>query len=197
VPEVPVRWVLDTSAVINLLGSGAGGDLLRALPYQAAVADRVHRELLYHPVEGLALAETIDDWLQRRYLEVIRLSEDVLARYLEIGSFPPPNHLDDGEAASIALAEALGAPVVLDERRARRVVAEQLPGLEVQSSAGLFRLIADIQALDSERLCDALFQALYRARMRVVPESLLDWVVHTIGPERAARCHSLPKRLRG
>lgn len=195
-PERDEVLVLDASAVINLLGSGAGSEILAALPYQSVIADRVQREMLYHPIKGLDVADAIDDWVAAGHLSRLALSEGMLAHYLEIAGLPPPHHLDDGEAASIAVAEAMQATVVIDERRGRRVVEELFPALRLQSSAGLFQVVAESRGMDKTRLAEALFLALDRSRMRVVPEGLIDWVIATIGKGRAAQCRSLPKRFR-
>lgn len=195
-PEGENTLVLDASVVINLLGCGIGSEILAVLPGKALIADRVERELRYHPVKGLEIDEPMRHWKSQAILETVVMDESMLFRYLDLVHRPSPDHLDDGEAASIAVAEELGAAVVLDERRARRMVSEQFTTLNLQSTAGLFRLAANTDVLDRETLATALYQALIKAQMRVVPEELIAWVVAVIGRERASQCRSLPKRFR-
>jgi predicted nucleic acid-binding protein len=196
VPDASNVLVLDASVVINLLGCGMGAEILAALPGRAVIADRVERELLHHPIKGLAIDAWIDHWKSQGFLQVIALTEPMLLRYLDLVSQSSPDHLDDGESASIAIAEDWNATAVLDERRARRIVTERFTALRLQSTAGLFQLAANTSTFDQEKLATALYQALTKARMRVVPDDLLDWVVATIGHERALHCRSLPKRFR-
>ena len=49
--------------------------------------------------------------------------------------------------------------------------------------------------LGKEALAQAVFNALYQGRMRVFPHHI-DWVIGLIGPEQAAKCHSLPRAAR-
>ena len=195
-PESNDAWVLDASVIFNLLGCGIGAELLAALPGRALIADRVERELLYHPVKGLEIDASIRRWKSQHLLKTIAMGDSTLSRYFELVGQSPPEHLDDGEAASIAVAEDRNVGVVLDERRARRIVSERFTTLKLQSTAGLFRLAANTGALDRDTLAMALHQALVTSKMRVVPTELIAWVVAVIGRERAAQCHSLPKRYR-
>ena len=195
-PESNDAWVLDASVVINLLGCGMGSEILAALPGQALIADRVERELRYHPIQGWEINEPMHRWQSQGLLKTVTMNESMLSRYLDLINPLPPDYLDDGEAASIAVAEVLDADIVLDERRARRIVSERFTTLNLQSTAGLFRLAADSGALDRDALATAFHQALIQARMRVVPEELIAWVIAMIGRERASQCRSLPKRYR-
>jgi len=161
------------------------------------IPDRLEREMLYHPIKGLDVATAVEHWIDTGRLNRVVMSEEMLPRYLEIASLPPPHHLDDGEAVRIAVAEAMRATVLIDERRGRRVVTERFSGLQLQSSAGLFRLIAEQGTMEPERLAEALFFALYRSRMRVAPDGLISWVVSTIGKERAVQCMSYSPQALG
>jgi len=53
-----------------------------------------------------------------------------------------------------------------------------------------------VDTLGEKQLADAVFNALYHGRMQVLPHHA-EWVVKTIGADRAAQCSSLPRSLRG
>ena len=103
--------------------------------------------------------------------------------------------LDDGEAATIAYAVEHGAIALLDERKANRICATRFPELGIGCTVDVLAHAAVMGALGGEQLGDAVFDALYHGRMRVLPHHT-EWVIDTIGTDRAAQCTSLPLSLR-
>lgn len=100
--------------------------------------------------------------------------------------------LDDGEAATIALALQLRGVAILDERKGHRLCRQLFPDLQVGWTVDLFSN-SKVQAhLGNEQLAVALYQALRDARMSV-PQSHLPWLIGLIGADRASECSSLPK----
>ena len=103
--------------------------------------------------------------------------------------------LDDGEAATLALAVEMSAVAVLDERKARRIAEVRYPGLLVASTIDILALDSVEKELGRVNLANAIYRALTDARMRVLAEHS-DWVVALIGKERAVTCSSLPQHTR-
>jgi predicted nucleic acid-binding protein len=103
--------------------------------------------------------------------------------------------LDDGEAATIAYASECGMIGLIDEKKANNICRTQYPALLVGTTVDLLAADAVQAALSRADLANATLNALMGARMRVLPGHL-DWVVNLIGQDNAAKCESLPKRVR-
>jgi predicted nucleic acid-binding protein len=186
-------FVLDASVLINLLGSGAVERLLMALPGPVLIADRTFREVLRDPSGRIPPADIRQALAETGLVEVRSLDDTQALLYLELASAPDPDRLDDGEAATVALAVSCGAVPVLDETKACRVYRSCFPNHPLESTAGLFRRLNEGEQLPPDDLRSALYQALRQARMHVVPEET-EWVVRTMGPELARQCPSLSWR---
>jgi predicted nucleic acid-binding protein len=106
-----------------------------------------------------------------------------------------PNALDDGEAATIAVAYFRESVAVLDEKKGRRIAGELIPPLKVLSTIDLFRMIEN--RCQSNGICinSALFNSLTKSRMRV-PFEDESWVIQRLSKNQIQQCSSLPKRLR-
>ena len=99
--------------------------------------------------------------------------------------------LDDGEAATIAIASCRNQLPVIDERRGRLKARIHCPNKPLNWSLDLFlhpNVIKELGAIDS---IDALYLALLNGRMRI-DESHCDHVVNLIGFQHALECSSLP-----
>lgn len=182
--------VLDTSVLLNVLGSDEEIAVLTALSVNCMIVTTTSREVLHHPLRTTKGDRPLDALLDLGVLHKIDLPASAHHRFLELVG--PVGNLDDGEAAALAAGEALGLAVAIDERKGRRVASQLLPSLELLSSSGIFRSEAVVRAL-GPRLADALFSSLLHARMRVQPEDEA-WVHDVLGLERAAQCRSLPRR---
>ncbi len=183
-------FVLDASVLINLLGSGLVEQLLTALPGPVLMADWTFREVLRDPSGRIPPAGIRQGLADTGLVEVRALDGTQIQLYLELASAPDPDRLDDGEAATVALAVGCGAAPVLDEVKARRVYRSRFPGGLLESTAGLFRRLNEGERLSPGDLRSALYQALRQARMHVVREER-EWVIRTLGLELARQCHSL------
>ena len=185
--------VLDTSVMLNVLGSGHAETILGALRGRRVVVAVTSREVLRHPLHREAL-DPLASVVEAGLLEKIELPEIALTRFLELTGATPPDDLDDGEAGAIAAAEALGLAVALDERKGRRVVAARLPHVELISSGSIFA-DQEVGKVLGPRLADAVFSALIHARMRILSEHDV-WVRALLGPARVAQCSSLRRSER-
>lgn len=183
--------VADTSIVINLNATGCSGEILGALPNRLLVVEEVSLELENGRRKGNTDADDLSALVSAGRVELVKLG-DVGTNCFEdliIGS--ATETLDDGEAATIAYSFERGAIALIDERKANRICAARFPELGIGCTVDVLAHAAVIDALGGEQLSDAVFNALYHGRMRVLPHHT-EWVVDTIGADRAAQCTSLP-----
>ena len=187
--------VLDTSAIINLNASGCARDILVALPRPALVVGAVLDDLDRDGSRGRGDAMAAAEPIAVGALTVSGLGDAGLTYFESLVVGPAVETLDDGEAAVIARAAETGAVAVIDDRKAIAICKRRHPAVDLLSSADLFADIAVQAALGEQRLVEAVFNALQRGRMRVLPHRL-DWVVGLIGKDRARLCRSLPASAR-
>lgn len=192
-PDASAPIILDASAVINLNGSGAASAILLALGRDFIVPQDVYDELKRGATNGRRDYEALDDLIGEK---IIR-RQDIgagsgLFETLTIG--PSAMTLDDGEAATIALAFELNGAAVIDESKGRRLALQCAAGVPLLASVELFCHPLVQNALGGD-LADAVFNALQQARMQVLPTHH-EWIVKLLGPERASLCLSLPRSVR-
>ena len=187
--------VLDTSTIINLCATNRAAEIIGALPSKVVIEKTVMEELEVGRLRGRSDADTIEQLTATGVIEMVRLGPAGLDHFETLISGPAIDTLDDGEAATIALAVEIGAVPVIDERKAHRICREQFPLLQAASTLELLAHPNAETALGLSELADAVFQALISARMRVLTEHM-DWVLGLIGPQRASQCLSLPRKVR-
>jgi predicted nucleic acid-binding protein len=186
-PEETRSLALDASVLINFLGSGIPDRLIQAFAGRILVAEPVYKEVYNDPGHRVRPREWMESLDQGGLLEIVRLSGEALQRYLDFGAAG----LDNGEAATLALALDRNAIPVIDEKRARRLYAANYPGARLSSTVELFHELSERDAVAEDILRAGLFDAIRIARMRVLPE-MMDWVIAAIGPENAESCSSIP-----
>lgn len=186
--------VLDASAVINVLGTSQAAALLGALGRTCVVEATAWREVTRDPLTGKSASGPLKALIDRRLLLKQEMNSETALTFLELVLAQPPDGLDDGEAATVAHAAAIGGSAVIDERKALRVCTVRLPTVRLLSTMDLLTHSSVSRALGQAALSDAVFSALQHARMRVLPE-FAPWVVELLGPDRAAKCPSLNRYL--
>lgn len=192
-PEPPL--VADASVWINLLAGGRAVDVLRALPQPMIMPSIALGELERGRDKGRNSHAGVTPLIAAGYVTVIELPEEAEDIYLSLVAGRASQTLDDGEAATLALALHLGATALIDERKAICIAANRFPALTVATTTDLLLSTQVRAVLDAEQLADALFASLMEARMRV-PDHLLEEVCASIGPDRSQLCRSLPARVR-
>lgn len=187
--------IVDASTVINLNATGCVEVILEVLPYRIAVVDVVAGELEEGAQRGRLDARKLSELVSANLVAVVHLGSQGLAHFecMVIGA--ASETLDDGEAATIAHAAEANAVAIIDERKATRLCATRFPNLRLGCTVDLLAHPAVRGALGPLAFTDAVYGALRDARMRVFPHHL-DGIVELLGPERAARCTSLPSIVR-
>lgn len=187
--------VADTSVVINLNATGCSEAVLSALPNQVVVAEQVVCELQDQRSTQHDDGEMLSELVALELVKVTGLGRNGYQVFSELVSGAAATTLDDGEAATIAAALEQGGLALIDERKALRICAAQFRELHAATTVDLLRHPQIQETLPREQLADAVFNAAYRARMRVQHQHG-EWVLELIGRERAATCASLSRILR-
>lgn len=194
-PDSTQVLVADTSTIINLIATGRAAQIIRAFPNKFVIEQTVMVELEFGRLRGRTDAEAAERLAATRVIEIARLGPVGLDHFETLVAGPAINTLNDGEAATIALAVEIGALPVIDERKAHRICRDRFPSLQARSTLDLLAHPNVEGVLGLSELADAVFQALITARMRV-PADNMAWVLGLIGPEQAAQCPSLPRNAR-
>ncbi len=184
--------ICDASVTINLLGSGLAETLLRHAGAVAIMAERTFDEIKRHPIKGRDHASELSRLRSEGLLDVKALDIASSALFYELISADIPGGLDDGEAATLALLDAIGeaAVCVLDDRKARNLLMRRWPARQALYTVDLLSHERIGGAIDRSVLADAIYSALVTARMRV-PAPKRAWVIDLIGCDRADKCSSL------
>jgi predicted nucleic acid-binding protein len=187
--------VADTSTAINLHASGSSQEILRALPNRVVVAEAILIELEAGKQRGRLDADHLNELINDGFVEVITMGDVGAQRFEELVIGPAAETLDDGEAATIAVAIEHHGIALIDERKAHRLCRKRYPDLRTGYTVDIFAHPDVRRALGEQRLASSVLSALMNARMHVLPH-YIDWVVKLVGPNNAAQCNSLPKVVR-
>jgi predicted nucleic acid-binding protein len=190
-----IPLVADASAVINLLGTGMPVPLLRNLGMRVLIAAQAFGEVRRHPIQGELIEPAMAALTSERLIEQVQLGNQGRRVFLELVANDLSGGLDDGEASTIAAAleHSNDAIVVIDEKKAGRLLSERWPDRRSVSTVTLLAQPRIRSGVSDQAFADAVFSALKHARMRV-PADGLDWIVELVGTERAAQCPSLGLR---
>lgn len=161
--------VLDASVVINLLGTAQPVEILAGLRQRCVIEQKTLQEVKRHPIPGFQLEERLEVLFRDGLLEVVRMTDAEYEVFVELVHAPLGVRLGDGESAAIAIA-LRGASIVLDERRARRRVAERLPALATVSSLRLVLTSAHRQHWPECKAAELVAMARLHSRMGVPRE---------------------------
>lgn len=189
--NVEESLVLDTSVLINLHACGSGVRILSAIPNRILVPQEVATELDHETSrangEQAFLKEIVDS--EAAVIEV--MTDEEYEVFLHLVTSAPS--LDDGEAATIAIASKPGKWPVLDERRGRKRASDHCGDRQPAGwSLDLLMHPAVLGELGSVAAMDAIYLALRVGRMRIPPESA-EFLISAIGETRARDCTCLPQ----
>ena len=184
------QLVLDASVVINLLATGAPAPILHALGIPVLVTDNVVQEVSRDDNNGRPKLALPGELIADGTVCVARLEGSSREIFAELVSGSTVETLGDGEAATLAFAQAAGASAAIDERKATRIAGSRFRSLRLATTIDILAHHAVLSALGKDGLAQATFQALRVARMQV-REHQFEWVANLIGNENVAACSSL------
>jgi hypothetical protein len=137
--------LLDCCSLLNLYATRLLPDIIRGIPYRVIVAETVLAEGIYVLKGG-----SNDDAGEREPVNIGPLVRDGLitvwnleteAEYASLVNFAV--EVDDGEAATCALAYHRGGIVVTDDGKTRRVLPRLAPAVKALTTSQVLRLWAD------------------------------------------------------
>lgn len=154
---------IDACCVLNLAGAGVNAvDVADALGLALVVVEQVVSEALWVEdlVDGEPVRTPVDlDAPAFAALTRVSLADDELALYVTLA-----RDVDDGEAATLAVARMRGLAVMTDDRKARRVAQEQ--GLAVLGTAEVLRRASEHLSASREDVGEMLDRVQRRSRFR-------------------------------
>jgi predicted nucleic acid-binding protein len=155
--------LLDACCIINLFASRRIAEILHDLPYRSAVAEIVRQEALFVRA-GVGMEAVVwEPLLESGLLPVLAFeSEAEQETFVELAAT-----LDDGEAATCALALHRGYAVATDDRVARRVLASRAQAIPIYSTTAILRQWCEMRALTEDEIRAVLRDV--RERGRFVP----------------------------
>jgi predicted nucleic acid-binding protein len=181
--------VLDTSVLINLHACKHGERILAAIPNDIVIPDIVAEELEHETSRRNGEFSFLNSLIANGIAVLVNLTDAEYELFQTLTSTSPS--LDDGEAATIAVAVTRYFLPVIDERKGRAragiLMKERSPGW----SLDLFRHPTTLAALGDHFAVEALYFALRDGRMRIPLESA-DAVIGLVGMERSRDCTCLP-----
>lgn len=193
--DVSAPVVADASVIINLNATGCVRAILETLPQSVLVTEMVASELADGRTSGRSDADALFALSEDGGIEIVALTDTELQHFTSLVRGPASETLDDGEAATIAVALERAGTALIDERKAHRICAERFQGLMIGCTIDLLARSGVEAVLGRDGLADSIFNSLQRARMSVLPWHF-KWVVKRIGSGRAAACVSLQRALR-
>ena len=160
--------ILDASALINILGTGAEMRLLGALGGLCEMEENTVKEVIRNPVDGKPAVPSINALTRSRCLTIRKMSGASYVKYVELVAAPPEQALGRGESAALAYAAEVGGAVVLDDQKARRIGQTLFPDCQQLTSAWLFKRATDRLGLGDKEIGELLHLARTNARMHVL-----------------------------
>ena len=151
--------VLDASCLLNLYATGRLGEIALAVGGRIEVADYVlEREAIYTwqtdstGTREVAVPVDLTPLVEDGLIRVVRLEHPgEQETFVTLAAL-----VDDGEAATAALALHRGCAIATDDRKARRVFGEFMPGVPLVSTLDLIKLWADESRVSAEELRSAM-----------------------------------------
>jgi hypothetical protein len=168
--------ILDACCLINLFASGCVRDLLNDLPARFLVARYVcQREALYvlaDPSTNEREPITVSSFASEGLLQIVDLvTDEEAASFVDLTA-----RIEDGEAATCALALHRKYTVATDERKVLNLIRRTMPALRVRTTAELVKLWAETTVTSEQRVGEILRNI--RSRARFTPnkqDPLFEW----------------------
>jgi predicted nucleic acid-binding protein len=160
--------VLDTSVWINLLATDAMAAILDALAVPCYAPEQVVTEIRRHPATGATFPP--EDHPLRQMsprVSILALEGEELGLFLKIVGAPAGDALGDGEAAAIAVAASRGFDLVINDRKARRILRERFSEVRTLWTVDLLHAHSVVAALGRPLVEECFAKALRLGRMHV------------------------------
>lgn len=164
----PSLYVFDACSLLNLVASRRFVDIAAGTPAKFVVVELAASEVSYvrrgGDGAGANEREPVDLRAFERdgYLSIVRLdAPEEIATYVDFAM-----EMDDGEAASCAVAVHRHGTLVTDDRKARRIVVGRFPATSLLTTSELIKAWADGNDPDDGVLARILLDIEERANFR-------------------------------
>lgn len=167
-PAKSAGLVLDTSVWINLLATEATEAILDALAISCHVPEQVLSEVKRHPNTGAIFS--VDNHPLKKMapkVSILSLEGTELELFFDIVGAPAADALGDGEAAAIAVAASRGLDLVIDDKKARRILREHFSQVRTFWTVDLLQAHPVVAALGRPLADECFERALRFGRMHV------------------------------
>jgi predicted nucleic acid-binding protein len=185
----PQPLVLDTSVVINLHACSYGERILIAIPNDILVPKIVAGELEHETSRKNGEQSFLHGLAASGKVTLANMTDEEYELFHQLTS--GPSSLDDGEAATIAIAATRHFIPVIDEKKGRARASALIETLEPGWSLDLLRHPLVVASLGDQVAIDALYLALRHGRMRI-PSDRAEYIIGLIGQECSNDCTCLP-----
>ena len=174
----PAIDILDACSLLNLVASRRFAEIARDRPMGFVISAQVASEVEYVRRGGRDLDANDRDQIDLQTLEEsgsLRIVQ--LAPGEEISTFVAfAREMDDGEAASCALAVHRGGRLISDDRKARRMLAQRSPTTPLLATSEVIKAWAEQVRLPAADLVQVLRDVEERAGFRPGRhDPLADW----------------------
>ena len=160
--------VLGTSVLINLLATQAMEPILTALGVPCHAPEQVFSEIKRHPITGAIFSGDTHPLRQMTSpVSIVSLEGKELDLFLNIVGRPAVDALGDGEAAAIAVAVTRGLDLVIDDRKARRILRQEFSQVRTCWTVDLLQAQQVLAALGRRQAEDCFAKAQRFGRMHV------------------------------
>ena len=146
--------ILDTSVILNFLGTGRSRFLFSHLPYDVCAPSVVIREITREAELPDGKDASLADLIESSLITTIDKSDEAEELALSLAGAISPDDLDDGEAHAIAYTVVMGATIGIDERKGRRIISQRWPNLPCRFTLDLFEAAAMRSNLPSEEYAE-------------------------------------------
>lgn len=161
------RVILDASCLINLRASGQLPSILTILPVPIAVAAYVHvSEVLWEyagPDDDITRTKQPIDLrplIDHGHVQLVDIESDAEAQTMVNYAA----RMDDGEAITSAIAVHRNWAIAVDDRKARRVMTDHNPQIQIVSTLELVRYWAEALRPSDAEVTHALQKIRYRGK---------------------------------
>ena len=156
--------LLDACVALNLAATGRPTDILATLAPRFAMARQAAEETLYieTTTAGMATQEVVNprQWVAAGLLQILELESAETLQFVTLAA-----EIDDGEAATLAIARVRGLELATDDRKARRV-AQRLNLPEPIRTSRLLHDYCSAANLPEIEIAEILQATEQRARFR-------------------------------
>src|SRR5208337_12249 len=133
--------------------------ILEALAAPCHAPDQVISEILHHPVTGMTFSAAKHPLRAGSRVSILFLEGKEQDLFLDIVGAPAIDALGDGEAAAIAVAVSRGFDLVIDDRKARRIIRDRFSKVRTYWTREILHAHPVVAALGRGRADDCFEKA--------------------------------------